>query len=107
MDIIPCPSFKILCTLPSGSFKTKYVQQASYQCWGSMTFWCGSGSGCGSADPCLRLMDPGPDSDPDVDPDPSIFIIDLQDANKKQFKKKSKRSHKTVEIKVFLTIFAL
>jgi hypothetical protein len=66
------------------------------------------------------------DSDPDADPDPSIFIIDLQDANKKRilkkkffckvlfegiftsfFKdKKSKRSHKTVEIKVFLTSFA-
>jgi hypothetical protein len=66
------------------------------------------------------------DPDPDSDPDPSIFIIDLQDANKKQtlkkfsayritfwryfyiiFKgKKSKRSHKTVEIKVFLTILA-
>jgi hypothetical protein len=62
--------------------------------------------------------------DPDADPDPSIFIIDLQNANKKQkqkffciilfegsfssfFKrKKSKRSHKTAEIKVFLTIFA-
>jgi hypothetical protein len=72
-------------------------------------------------------MDPDPDSDPDqdADPDTSIFIIDLQDANKKQifvekffckllfegtftsfFKgKKSKRSHKKVEIKVFLTIF--
>jgi hypothetical protein len=64
--------------------------------------------------------------DPDADPDPPIFIIDLQDANKKlMFKKKffctllfegtftsifkgkkSKRSHKTVEIKVFLAIFA-
>jgi hypothetical protein len=62
----------------------------------------------------------------DPDPDPAIFIIGLQDANKKQFfltkffcillfegiftssfkDKKSKRSHKTVEIKVFLTIFA-
>jgi hypothetical protein len=61
-----------------------------------------------------------------MDPDPFIFIIDLQDANKKMklkkkffcivlfegtfisfFKdKKSKRSHKTVEIKVFLTIVA-
>jgi hypothetical protein len=60
-----------------------------------------------------------------MDPDPSIFIIDLQDANKKLIKKKffcfilfegtltsffkgkkSKRSHKTVEIKVFLTFFA-
>jgi hypothetical protein len=61
----------------------------------------------------------------DADPDPSIFITDLQDANKKLFKKKvflyitflrylyiifkdkkSKICHKTVEIKVFLTIFA-
>jgi hypothetical protein len=42
---------------------------------GSMTFWCGSGS----ADPCLCLMDP----------DPSIFIIDLQDTNKKTNLKKS------------------
>jgi hypothetical protein len=60
-----------------------------------------------------------------MDQDPAIFGIDLQDANKKQnlkkvfcfllfkgtltsfFKdKKSKRSHKTVGIKVFLTIFA-
>jgi hypothetical protein len=66
-----------------------------------------------------------PDSDPDPDAHPYIFIIDLQDANKKQIKKKffcillfegtfisffkdkkSKRSHKTAEIKVFLTIFA-
>jgi hypothetical protein len=64
-------------------------------------------------------MDPDPDSDPD------IFIIELQDANKKtnlksfsayyflkvllnyfSMVKKSKRSHKTVEIKDFLTIFA-
>ncbi len=60
-----------------------------------------------------------------MDPDPAIFVIDLQDANKKTnlkkrfpaycffyyiyiiFKdKKSKRSHKTVGIQVFLTIFA-
>jgi hypothetical protein len=60
-----------------------------------------------------------------LDPDPAIFVIDLQDANKTLifclnffslllfegtftsfFKdKKSKRSHKTVEIKVFFTIF--
>ncbi len=30
------------------------------QCCGSMTFWCGSGSGSGSADPCLLLMNPDP-----------------------------------------------
>jgi hypothetical protein len=61
----------------------------------------------------------------DPDPDSSLFIIDLQDAKKTNFLKKfscillfegtftsffkdekSKRSHKTVEIKVFLTIFA-
>jgi hypothetical protein len=60
------------------------------------------------------------------DPDPAIFVNNLQDANKKLsvlkkvfsllifegkfssfFKnKKSKRSHKTVEIKVFLATFA-
>jgi hypothetical protein len=45
-----------------------------------MTFWCGSGSG--SADPCLLLMDSDPD--PDADPGSAIFVIDLQDANKKQ-----------------------
>jgi hypothetical protein len=63
--------------------------------------------------------------DPDADPDSSIFIIDLQDANKKVIKKKffciiflegtftsfikgkkKKRSHKTVEITVFLPIFS-
>ncbi len=84
-----------------------------FQCCGFMTFWCGSGY----ADPCLWLMEP----DPESDPDPAIFVIDLQDANKKLlfllitfwryiyiiFKdKKSKRSHNTVGIKVFLTIFA-
>jgi hypothetical protein len=60
-----------------------------------------------------------------MDPDPAIFVIDLQDANKKLIKKKvvllitfrryiyiiftdkkSKRSHKAVGIKVCLTIFA-
>jgi hypothetical protein len=58
----------------------------------------------------------------DPDSDPSIFIIDHQDANKKLIKKKfccmfvfevtfssffkDKRRHTTVEIKVFLAIFA-
>jgi hypothetical protein len=61
-----------------------------------------------------------PDPDPDLDPDPAIFVRDLQNANIKFFclllfegtftsffkDKKSKRSHKKVGIKVFLTIFA-
>ncbi len=47
-----------------------------------MTFWCESGSGSGSAYPCLRLMDP------DADPDPAIFFIELQDANEKLILKK-------------------
>jgi hypothetical protein len=61
----------------------------------------------------------------DPDPNPAIFVIDLQEANKKLFfkknfllitfegtftsffkDKKSKRSHKAAGIKVFLTIFA-
>jgi hypothetical protein len=62
--------------------------------------------------------------DPDVVPEPAIFVIDLQDANNKLILKKnffgfvlfegtitsffkdnkSKRSHKTVGIKVFHTI---
>jgi hypothetical protein len=47
-----------------------------------------------------------------MDPDsyPAIFVIDLQDANKKLIRKdeNSKRSHKTVlvGVKGFLTIFA-
>jgi hypothetical protein len=67
-------------------------------------------------------------ADPDVDPDPAIFVTDLQDANKKIIftnkfyyrtfegtftvfislhnKIKSKKRHKTVGIKVFLTILA-
>ncbi len=51
------------------------------QCYGSKTFWCGSVSGSGSADPCLCLLDL--DSDPDAGPDPAIFVSGLQDANKK------------------------
>ncbi len=82
------------------------------QCSGSMPFWCGSGC----TDPCLWLMDP------DADPDPAIFVIDLQDNNKKLifstnifclllfegkftsfFKdKKSKRSHKRKWHEIFL-----
>jgi hypothetical protein len=72
-------------------------------------------------------MDPDSDPDADTDPDPAIFVSDLQDVNKEIMfsqsffayyrvlfegtftsffnDKKSKRSHKTVGIKVFLTIF--
>ncbi len=68
------------------------------------------------ADPCLWPMDP--------DPDPTIFFIGLQEPTKNYFlnffclllfegtspsffiDKKSTRSHKTVGIMVFLTIFA-
>ncbi len=39
------------------------------QCCGSMSFW--GGSGYGSADQCLWLIDPDPDTDP------AIFVIDL------------------------------
>jgi hypothetical protein len=66
-----------------------------------------------------------PDSEPDLDAVTAIFVSDLQDVNKKLIKqkivclllfegtftsffrdKKSNRSHKTVGINVFLTIFA-
>jgi hypothetical protein len=47
--------------------------------------------------------------DPDSDPYPAIFFNDLQVATKRQqetnLKKGRKESHKTVGIKVFLTIF--
>jgi hypothetical protein len=60
----------------------------------------------------------------ETDPDPAIFVIDIEDTNRKLKKKsfclllfegtftsffkdkKSKRSHETLGIKVFLTIFA-
>ncbi len=64
----------------------------SLQCWGSVTFLYGSGCGSGSSDPYLCL------TDPDVDPGGPdseywyIYII-------------LHRSYKTVEIKVFITIF--
>ncbi len=51
------------------SINARSTNKGLQQCCGSMTFWCGSGSG--SADPCLWLMDPDP------------FVIDIQDANKK------------------------
>ncbi len=65
-----------------------------------------------------QLLLTAPDSDPA--PDPALFVSDVEDANKKVFClfflkvhlhnsskiKSHKRSHKFVEIKVFLTVFA-
>jgi hypothetical protein len=45
--------------------KCKIYVELYYQCCGSMTFWCGSGSG--STDPCLLQKD--------LDPDSAIFVI--------------------------------
>jgi hypothetical protein len=114
-------------TDPIFSLRASALQQIGkfswFQCCASIKFWRGSGSGSGSADLCFWLMDP--DSDPDLDPDPAIFIINLQDANKKLINKvfllitfwryiyiifkdkKSKRSHKTVRIQVFFYYFCL
>ncbi len=99
--------------------------QSLGQCSGSMTFWCGSGSG--PADPCLWLMDPDPDSDPDPErrrilPFSSLpwrcqqktnffYKFFLHSTFWRYFniifqRQKVKKSHKTVEIKVFLSIFA-
>jgi hypothetical protein len=44
----------------------------SKQCWGSVTFWCGSGS----PDPYLLLMDQDPT------PDPSPFFVEFKDTKK-------------------------
>ncbi len=46
------------------------LEKKNEGCW-SLSYWYGSGS----ADPCLWLMNP--------DPVPAIFVIDLQDGNKK------------------------
>jgi len=56
--------------------KTLLLLRKRKQCWGSMTFWLGSGS----PDPYLLLMDP--DSDPDTTPEPTPFFIDFKDAKK-------------------------
>jgi hypothetical protein len=47
------------------------------QCWGSLTFWCGSGSE--SLDPHLWIMNP----DPDPTPGPTTFFNDFKDLTKK------------------------
>jgi hypothetical protein len=46
------------------------------QCWGSVTFWCGAGSG--SPDPYLWLMDPVPDRDPTLNTTPFFIVLRMQ-----------------------------
>jgi hypothetical protein len=46
------------------------------QYWGSVAFFCGSGSGF--PDPYLLIMEP----DPDPTPDPAPFFSDFKDAKK-------------------------
>jgi hypothetical protein len=79
------PNFKCLnikCLNCNTAFKT--IQRFAIiiivkQCWGSMTFWCGSGS----ADPYLCLMDPA--SNPFLTLDSTPFFSDIKDAKKKFF----------------------
>ncbi len=106
-------SFPVWCRNVYGTFVERLLLYCFDQCCGSMTFCGGSGSGSGSAVPCLWL----------VDPDPTIFVIDLPKIPIKLIKKKvfllitvwryiifkdnkSKRSHKAVGIKDFLNFFA-
>jgi len=59
----------------SFGFESKSNQNyASRQCWGSVTFWCGSVY----PDPYLLLMDPDPDPTPDQTP----FFHDFKDFEK-------------------------
>jgi hypothetical protein len=81
-------TYRILDPVGTGTF---WLGQ---QCYGSMTFWYGSG--LGSLDPYLCLMDAdpgGPITYGSYGFGSGTLIIRY-------------RSHKTVEIKVFLTIFA-
>jgi hypothetical protein len=55
----------------------RHYKVRKIQCWESVTFCCGSGSG--SPDPYLSLMDPDPT------PDSTSFFIDFKDAKKKNF----------------------
>jgi hypothetical protein len=63
--------------MPNGNILTAFKKSLKtlsiFQCSGSMTFLCGSGS----EDPCLSLMDP----------DPAIFVIDFKTPTNNLFKK--------------------
>ncbi len=87
------------------SLQRSSKQKKKKYCYGSMQFWCGSGS----ADLYFCLMDP----DPDADPNPAIFVSDLQGVNKKFFclllfdgTFTSFSKIKAAGINVFLIIFA-
>ncbi len=93
------------------------LQNTVQQCCGSMTFWCGSG--CGSADPCpwaLTNRSGCGSGSCSFHQWPSrrqqktnlkkfYCILLLEGTFTSFFKDKKSKSHKTVEIKVFLTIF--
>jgi hypothetical protein len=66
------PRFSIMTTLPyrakynppSPTFlpaKSQNAEKCQQKCCGSVTFWYGSGCGCGSSDPYLWLTDPDAD----------------------------------------------
>jgi hypothetical protein len=60
-------STQVTITFRDSQYGQETEMKRKKQCCGSMTFWSGSGS------ESIR------------DPDPAIFVIDLQDANKKLF----------------------
>jgi hypothetical protein len=89
------------------------------QCCRSMTCWCGSRSGSGSADPCIWLMDPGSGfgswyfhqrpsrHQQKTNLKKSFSVCYFLKVHFHHFQRyKVKKSHKKVEIMVFLTVFA-
>jgi hypothetical protein len=56
-----------------GNHVDRRILRSFNDCWGSVTFWCGSGS----ADRYIWLMDPDPT------PDPTPFFNDFKDAKNK------------------------
>ncbi len=107
----------LVCCLLFPHSPTAWIR--SQQCCRSMTFWCGSGSGSGSADPCFWLMDPDPGSGscyfrhwPSRCQQKSNFCLNfsayyfLKVHLHHFYKIKVKKSHKIVGIKVFPTTFA-
>jgi hypothetical protein len=50
-------------------------------------------------------LDPDSNLDPDLDPDPAIFVINLQDANKKLIKKKRFSAYDFLRVPYIYIIF--